>query len=171
MCHGGLVNLRGIAQQQLDEGRQIVGHLWRTGFFLPGCSDIHRQRFTALAAYGQHTLHNAGHVAALMPLAGTLYGGPPTRLFLTVIGQEGSYPVGIVVAHVAHVAGHGEDEVVASAQVRLAAQLLFQCLDDVGVRDVLKSFRESGCVFGEARITRIARIFMPSCFRSLRLIR
>ena len=116
--------------------------------------------YHALLADGHCPLHDAWHLLGLYAVAGTPHGGLELVPLLAIGGQHLGNPRRIIVADVAQMARHTEDEVVTATDVRTATHLLFQHLDDVIVRDVFVGLRVGGCFFFLARMTRIARIFI-----------
>ena len=98
--------------------------------------------FFLLPTDGQRALHDARHRLGLYAVAGTSHRGHKLILFLAIGGQYLGYPLGGIVADVAQVARHTEDEVVSRPDVRTAPHLLFECLDDVFVGDVFVGRRK-----------------------------
>ena len=142
MGHGRLVDVRGLGDEQLDEGRQLLRHGRRSealalsgliGRLLSvGCQEVGLHA-THLQRPHQYALHGAGEWSH----DGTVDGAFPLALLLSVAGQELLQPALIVVADVSEGAGHGEEEAVACPLLGLAAQLLLQLLYNLCVRDAL----------------------------------
>ena len=120
MRHRRLVNLRCAAHQKFDERWQSFRHLWRVidiSFLL-----LPLQSFLT---NGQCSLHDAWHGFCLVTVAGTLDACHPFVLGFAVGGEDLGNPGGIIVAYMAEVASHGEDEIVSASVFGFSTHLLF----------------------------------------------
>ena len=70
--------------------------------------------------------HDAGQSVRLSSVAGTLHGGKGTVLLFAEGGNHLLDPCRVIIAEVAQIACQGEDEGVARAMLRFAAQELYQ---------------------------------------------
>ena len=92
--------------------------------------------FFLLPTDGQRPLYDTWHRLCLDAVAGASHRRHKLLPLLAIRGQYLGYPLGGIVANVAQVARHAEDEVVSATDVRTAPHLLFQHLDNVFVGDV-----------------------------------
>ena len=148
--HSRAVDVGRTAHQQTDKRRKYLGHR-RWSLRILRCFHVR-----TLLTDGQGTLDDARHLLCLYAVARTLHRRHELLLLLAIGGQHLGNPLGIIVADVAQVARHTEDEVVTATDVRTASHLLFECLDDLRVGDVFVGLRVS--VFVHHRFHRLTQI-------------
>ena len=135
MRYGWLINLRCTAHEQLDERRQSFRHLGRC----EGIGLLGVQAKTFLA--DEHgALHDFRHRLVLISRTSTLDGGHPLVLRLAIVRKHVGNPTGIVVADIAQVACHTENEVVTVAMLGCSAHLLFEDFYQERVGDFFVGF-------------------------------
>ena len=82
--------------------------------------------FYTFFADSQGTLHDAWHGLGLVAVARTADACHPFVLRFSVGGEDLRNPSCIIIAYIAEVACHGEDEIVSASVLRFSTHLFFQ---------------------------------------------
>ena len=141
MCHRWLVDLRCLGDEELDERRKLRRHFGRKRTITTSVCANH-VIVIVIVIVDQPCLLNRstqdfGEGFVLTPVASALDCVEPLLATLAIRRQHLSNPLGIIVADVAQMARHREDELVARTVSRHATQLVLQCLNDSRIRNTI----------------------------------
>ena len=120
MCHRRFVNIWCPAYEQLNEWRKLLRHFGRKSntrvilsialqlITLPVILSVAKDLFT----YTQRPPHDIRETPRLVPCARTPYRIHPLLPCFPIGGQEGRYPIRVIVTDIAEMARHREDKIV-----------------------------------------------------------
>ena len=94
--------------------------------------------FQSHLGVGQCPLQQLGLTLVLRTIAGRLDGVAQLLLVFAIVGQYPLYPRRVVVAHIAQITGHDEQEIVSCPVGRNTTQLLGQSINDERVGDAVE---------------------------------
>ena len=157
--NGRTAHHRHILHQMRNQLRQLLRHGWRqlVGIIVLVLAD-HRHLVTSQF---DGTLHDLRHHLVLSTLASRVDGATPFVVGLAIGRQDCGNPVRIVIAHIAQISSHREDEVVARTMSWNTAKQFLQTLNQKSIRNSVKSLIE--CLVGQSIILLRNICFLP-CF-------